>query len=191
MLRLAMILSCALLLGSASRVPAQQARPRTSFWFAAGFGGGWGRVSCDICRGDRLSGFSAYLRLGGRINPRVLMGGEAAAWRKSANAVDQTLLALGAAAFWYPPPGSALYLKGGLGWVTHRVESGPDVILSTGFGPQLGVGYEFPLGRGVYLAPYCNVVLGVVGGAVKFNGATVTGAPGVSLIQLGLALTER
>jgi len=34
-------------------------------------------------------------------------------------------------------------------------------------------------------------VLGVVGGAVKFNGATVTGAPGVSLIQLGLALTER
>src|SRR5216684_8292198 len=190
MLRLAMVLGCALLLGSASRGPAQQPRPRTGFWFGAGLGGGWGRVSCDICRGDRLSGPSAYLRLGGRINKRVLMGGEAAAWRKSANAVDQTLLALGAALFWYPAPGSALYLKGGLGWVTHRVESGPDAILSTGFGPQLGIGYEFPIGRDFYLAPYCNVVLGVVGGAVKFNGATVTGAPGVSLMQLGLAVTE-
>lgn len=51
---------------------------------------------------------------------------------------------------------------------------------------------ERPIHARTYAPLACvAVALGVVGGAVKFNGAQVTDVPRVSLIQFGLAFTER
>jgi hypothetical protein len=191
MLRLTVVLGCALALGFPRGLPAQRREPSPGFWFAIGLGTGWARVTCAICRGDRPAGFSFYARLGGGVSRGLRVGGEAAAWRYSANGVVQHLTALSAGAYWYPVRRTRLYLKGGLGWVSHRAEDGTDVITSSGFGPQMGIGYELPVGRALYLAPYFNAVFGVIGGAVKFNAAQVTGAPRITLIQFGAALSGR
>ena len=39
------------------------------------------------------------------------------------------------------------------------------------------------------VSPFINVAYGVAGGSLKFNGGTIEGSPGVSLAQLGLAVT--
>ncbi len=83
-----------------------------------------------------------------------------------------------------------LYLKLGIGLVTHRADDGTDVITSSAIGPQFGVGYEWPVSPHVLVSPLINVALGIVGGSLKFNGGTIqNNRPTVSLAQLGLGVT--
>jgi len=187
--RLAVVLGCAAALMLASELSAQRPPTRTGFWYAFGLGHGWARVSCDICKADHRPGLSAHVRLGGGVSRSMLVGAEMAGWRTSASGVDQTLAALSAAAFWYPGRRSPLYLKGGVGLLTHRAEDGTDVITSTGLGPQLGIGYELRIARNLFLAPYFNVAYGSLAGGVKFNGAEILDQATVILAQLGVALT--
>jgi hypothetical protein len=187
--RLASMLTCVAMLGLAPALAAQRPQSRTGFWYAFGIGDGWARVSCQICKGAHQTGLSAYLRLGGGVSRSLLIGAEMAGWRKSADGVDQTLAGVSAAAYWYPSRRSPLYLKGGVGYLTHRIEDGTDVITSTGFGPQMGMGYERRIGRNLFLAPYFNIAYGSIAGGVKFNGADAQDQATVTLVQLGVALT--
>jgi hypothetical protein len=170
----------------------QQRQARDGFWFGAALGSGWARVSCQICQGTYRGGFSGALRLGSGVSRRVLIGAEVAAWwatiETGTDTVHQSLAAFGAAAYWYPSPRRPLYLKLGIGLVTHRADDGTDVITSTAIGPQFGAGYEWPVSSHVLVSPFINVALGIVGGSLKFNGGTIQDSPGVSLAQLGLAL---
>ena len=171
----------------------QQRQARDGFWFAGAFGAGWAHVSCDICQGTNRGGFSGALRLGGAVSHAVLIGAEVAAWwatiETGADTVHQSLAAFGATAYWYPSPRRPLYLKVGIGFVSHKADDGTDVITSTAIGPQFGVGYEWPISPHVLVSPFINVAYGVAGGSLKFNGGTIEGSPGVSLAQLGLAVT--
>src|SRR6266550_3307812 len=69
--------------------------------------------------------------------------------------------AFGAAAYWYPSNRRPLYLKLGIGLVTHRADDGTDVITSSAIGPQFGVGYEWPVSPHVLVSPFINVALGI------------------------------
>ena len=172
----------------------QQRQARDGFWFGAALGSGWARVSCQICQGNNRSGLSGTLRLGGGVSRKVLIGAEVAAWwatiETGTDTVHQSLTAFGAAAYWYPSNRRPLYLKLGIGLVTHRADDGTDVITSTAIGPQFGVGYEWPVSPHVLVSPFINVALGIVGGSLKFNGGTIqNNRPTVSLAQLGLGVT--
>ena len=189
MTRLPVVLGCALAITLATELPAQRPQARSGFWYAFGLGTGWARVACQICRADHRPGVSAQLRLGGGLSRSVLIGAELAAWDRSANGVDETLAALSAAAYWYPARRSPLYLKGGVGFSTHRAEDGTNVITSTGLGPQMGIGYELRVGSNLFLAPFFNVAYGSVAGGVKFNGTRILDQATVTLVQIGVALT--
>jgi len=171
----------------------QQRQARDGFWFGAALGSGWARVSCNICQGTNRRGLSGTLRLGGGVSRAVLIGAEVAAWwatiDSGADTVHQSLAAFSAAAFWYPSRRRPLYLKLGIGLVTHRADDGTDVITSTAIGPLLGVGYEWPVSARLLVSPFINVALGIAGGSVKFNGGKIESSPGVSLAQLGLGIT--
>jgi len=171
----------------------QQRQARDGFWFAGAVGTGWAHVSCNICQGTNRGGFSGALRLGGGVSRAVLIGAEVAAWwatiETGADTVHQSLAAFAATAYWYPSPRRPLYLKVGIGFVSHKADDGTDVIMSTAIGPQFGAGYEWPISPHVLVSPFINVAYGVAGGSLKFNGGTVEGSPGVSLAQLGLAVT--
>src|SRR5881397_3939196 len=118
----------------------QQRQARDGFWFGAALGSGWARVSCQICQGNNRSGLSGTLRLGGGVSRKVLIGAELAAWwatiETGTDTVHQSLAAFGAAAYWYPSNRRPLYLKLGIGLVTHRADGGR---LGVGDDQQRGV----------------------------------------------------
>ena len=166
----------------------QQRQARDGFWFGAALGSGWARVS------RRRRGEAYRTARCGGVSRKVLIGAEVAAWwatiETGTDTVHQSLAAFGAAAYWYPSNRRPLYLKLGIGLVTHRADDGTDVITSSAIGPQFGVGYEWPVSPHVLVSPFINVALGIVGGSLKFNGGTIQNSrPTVSLAQLGLGVT--
>ncbi len=163
----------------------------SGFWYGGGVGVGWARVSCTICRGDIENGPAGFVRLGGTVGPHVLVGAEVAAWFHGDDQVDENAWAVSAAAYWYPSRTGGWYLKSGLGYTTHSVDDGVDVVRTYGFGPQVGAGYEFPVGRDWRLGPFVNASFGVMMGKVKFNGGTAADDGNASVVQIGMGVLKR
>lgn len=188
----AAVLVCIVQFAQPGVLPAQRrsSDTRSSFWYGFGLSPGWARVGCSICAKDRASGISAFVRMGGGVGRRVRIGAEFAAWRRREGGVTQSLTAVGAAAYWYPEGRRGLYLKGGLGLVSHHAEDQGDVIASSGIGPEMGIGYEFPVGRNWSLAPFFSYAIGSIAGEVKYNGAQVTDQATISFFQLGVSLSR-
>src|SRR5687768_6917480 len=100
--RTAIVMIALALIGTASALSAQRRPSETGFWWAVGVAPGWTRVSCDICAGRRSTGMSAFVGLGSKTSRAVRIGGEFAAWRQSDPNLTQTLMSIGASAYWYP-----------------------------------------------------------------------------------------
>lgn len=160
-------------------------------WYAVGVAPGWARVSCQICAGSRRTGLSAFVGIGGSTSRTLRIGGELAGWRQREANVTQTLMSIGAAAYWYPRVRRRFYLRGGAALVMHRASDGTAVVTSSGIGPQMGIGYEHAASRSWLLAPFLHYSVGVFGGDVKFNGGQAVESATVSFLQIGVSLTRR
>ncbi len=92
-------------LGSPSGAIAQRGDPTSRdgsrLWYGFGIAPGWARVSCTICAANRPAGISAFAALGGTTSRVLRIAGELAAWRERDGTVRQTLMSVGAAAYWY------------------------------------------------------------------------------------------
>ena len=189
------VLALTVALGSTSGAIAQRgdatSRDGSRLWYGFGLAPGWARVSCTICAANRQAGISAFAAIGASTSRVLRIAGELAAWRERDGTVRQTLMSVGAAAYWYPNVRRQFYLRGGATFVMHRVNDGTDVVTSSGIGPQLGVGYEYPVNRSWRLAPFAHYSVGVFGGDVKFNGGQAAGSATVSFLQVGTSLTRR
>src|SRR6266571_1095612 len=112
----AMILVAIALAGTSSAAAQRRAAPRVGngggLWYSVGVAPGWARVTCDICAGRRKTGLSAFIGVGGSTSRSLRVGGELAAWRQRDGGVTQTLMSVGAAAYWYPNARRQLYLRG-------------------------------------------------------------------------------
>ena len=186
MRRAALTLLTLLLLGAGGATA--QRRASSGFWYSVGVAPGWARITCQICAGKRRTGLSAVVGIGGSTSRAIRIGGELAAWRERDGGVTQTLMSIGAGAYWYPNTARRLYLRGGVALVMHRTSDGTDVVTSSGIGPQMGVGYEYRVGRAWLLAPFVQYSVGVFGGDVKFNGGQAASGATVSFLQVGAAL---
>src|SRR5260370_13425951 len=106
MTRVLVLIGTLVALALGGDLAAQQRQARDGFWFGAGLGSGWARVSCQICQGNNRSGLSGTLRLGGGVSRKVLIGAEVAAWcatiETGTDTAHQSLAAFGAAAYCYP-----------------------------------------------------------------------------------------
>jgi len=161
------------------------------FWYGLGVAPGWARVSCSLCAGDRVTGVSAYIALGGRTSRALRIGGELAAWRERDAGVTQTLMSIAAAAYWYPNTRRRLYLRGGAALNMQRTSDGTEVVTASGIGPLMGIGLEWPLGQSWLVGPFAHYSVGVFGGDVKFNGGEAASSATVSFFQVGMSLTRR
>lgn len=156
-------------------------------WYGFSLGWGWSRVDCDICRGNLVGGATGMLR-GGITQSRALdLGLEINGWRQSQEGVDRWHGTFSLMAYVFPGPVRRLSINGGLGLTLYRASDSEDAFTSTSFGPQLGVGYEFPIGRGLTLSPQLDVVTGGFGD-LEFNGEGL-GSGNLQLIKLGVGLT--
>ncbi|MGH7698978.1 MAG: outer membrane beta-barrel protein [Gemmatimonadales bacterium] len=151
----------ALALVAASAAAAQRPQTRQGFWIGFGFGYGSAGLSCDGCGSiDREGAVSGYLKLGGTLSPKVLLGGETNGWTKDIGGSTVTLGNASLAAYFYPQPAGGLYLRGGVG-VASYAEEGIDS--QTGFGLTFGVGYDVRVGNNVSITPVGNFNWGSVG----------------------------
>src|SRR5512145_1903149 len=111
MRKAATVLLALALTGGRDLPAAQRSSSTGGFWYAVGVAPGWTRVSCQICAGSRRTGLSAFVGLGGRTSRALRIGGELGGWRKSDEGVTQTLMSIGAAAYWYPGTTRRVYLR--------------------------------------------------------------------------------
>ena len=135
-----------------------QDRPMTRGGFFIGFGFGYGSFSVEDA-GEREASGSGYLKLGGTLNERVLLGVESNVWLKEELGVTITAGTVAGIIQFYPNPESGFYLKGGPGFTQIEVDAGGGLsVTDDGFGFLAGVGYEARLGNNFSLSPYGNYI---------------------------------
>ena len=131
---------------------------RSGFWLENGVGTGTIRVGCGTCE-EPLAGYgqSSYLRAGGTVSPRVVLGIELFALLDDAFPVpdsDSTLMvenvSIAPVVLWYPWE-SGLFFKWGVGLAHGEIlvtgEDGEPLTLAsgTGSGITFGVGLDTPI----------------------------------------------
>jgi hypothetical protein len=151
----------ALLLLGVSVAPAQKAQTRKGFWIGFGFGYGSYGFSCDGCSGaGREGSYTANIRLGGTLNPHLLLGAEGIAWSKTQDGETVTAGNTSLAAFYYPKPAGGLFLSAGVGFSRAEFSASGLSAGNTGPGFTLGAGYDLRVGTNTSITPTANWVYG-------------------------------
>lgn len=182
------VLAVVLLSFLPSASAAQLAQNREGFGISFGFGGGSGAAACDGCSGDRETGLSGYLRLGGYARPHVFVGFESNGYTKSLDGVDITGGFYQAVVQWYPNASTGFFVKGGAGLMAYLETDGIDEITASALGMSVGLGYDARVGRNFSLTPFANILFSAKSDA-KFNGASTGLDASFNLVQIGLGFT--
>ncbi len=154
-----------------------QGHPQTRQGFWIGFGLGYGSLgfSCTGCSTSREGALSGYLKLGGTLSPKLLLGGETNGWTK--NDAGTTVNAGNASAvlYFYPNPAGGLFLRGGIGWAWLDLGGFGS---ETGAGAVFGVGDDIRVGTNTSITPVLNFNFGKLANDFSQN-----------VIQLGVGVT--
>lgn len=181
-LRLTITAACVFLL-LPQGLRAQEGPRHQGFWI--GFGIGGGSVSIEDSNAEALSGGAAYVRLGGTLSQRWLLGGEAMVWGRNENDVSYVRSNTTFTAMFYPSTQAGFYLKGGLGFSYISISSGvlgPQLSASRGGGGfTLGAGFDIRLGSNIYLTPNLDWMFQ----AIDMNNGNTEKA-NIGLVSLGL-----
>jgi hypothetical protein len=155
------IVSALLVLG-ASAASAQHPQTRKGFWIGFGFGwGSYGIGGDSVPSGTgREDSYTGFLKLGGTVNPHLLLGAESVVWTKSEQGATLTAGNVTASAFYYPKPASGFFLNGGVGFSRAEVSGGGVSAGNTGPGFTLGTGYDLRVGTNVSITPVADYVWG-------------------------------
>ena len=147
-----------------------QGHPQTRQGFWIGFGLGWGSLSysCTGCSGSE-GALSGYLKMGGTLSPKLLIGGETNGWTKNESGVTITAGNLSGTVYFYPAPASGFFVRGGLGVASLSASSGGTSASQSGFGATFGLGYDVRVGRNLSITPVANYNWGAIESGVKQN----------------------
>lgn len=151
-------LSLVSFLASVSVASAGHPQERNGFWIGFGVGVGSANLTCDDCEGGRETGGVGFLRMGGTLNDRILLGGEVNVWSKEQDGITVNLYDLLATMTVYPRPASGFFVKGGLGaaFTDNEIHVGNQTIttdLGTGLGLLVGAGYDVRVKRNLSITP--------------------------------------
>ena len=127
---------------------------RGGFWLSGGLGVGH----------HEETGASAYIRMGGTLGERLVLGGESFALAHEEGEANVSRGNVTAAVLFYPSARKGLFLKAGVGFASIEYEvsrittRGQPVVITTrdelALGTTFGVGYDIQLGGGnLYLTP--------------------------------------
>lgn len=181
-----------LAVGVAGSALAQKAQTREGFWIGFGFGYGSSSLSCgsgctfnDASKGGGGAGF---LKMGGTLSPKLLLGGEVNAWVKDVSGVTEEVGNVSAALYVYPAPASGFFLKGGAGFATYMLRNGGSSVSATGFGLITGLGYDIRVGRKISLTPTGNFYWGS-DGDLKDGSTVVIPSVKHTVFDFGLGIT--
>lgn len=138
-----------------------QAQDREGFWVGFGVGGG----SLGIDGGtDRTTGVVGYVKLGGTLSDKFLLGMESNAWTKDESGARVTHTNFSAVAYFYPSASNGFFLKGGIGASRLSVGVGDLSVAENGGGAVFGLGYDARIGDNWSITPVLNFNGGVFAG---------------------------
>jgi hypothetical protein len=181
----------------AQRASARAAAPvndRAGYSLSLGLGGGSSAYTqTGAPTTDRENGASGYLRVGKGFTPSMMLGLELNGWNKTENNLTGRAGMFSAIAQWYPSMTNGFFAKGGLGLARTTLEAKTatttDKVESTGFGYQVGAGYDMSIARRWSITPYVNF-LGAPNAQAKRNGTDVPDTKmGANYVQYGLGLS--
>src|SRR5687768_8960055 len=112
-MRLAMILATTAFLATPLQAQLYKVPDRHGFWGGIGLAAGSIGTNCSGCGDDRTFGPAAYLRFGGTLNEKLLLGVEVAGWGLDDRGVRQGLASALVDLFWYPTLSADFHLKFG------------------------------------------------------------------------------
>jgi hypothetical protein len=139
--------------GAAAQEESRPPAEHQGFWI--GFGLGGGTNFADWADGAR-AGVGGYVRLGGSVSQRFLIGGELIGWGRDRNGATFTESGATAIAVFYPAD-RGIFVKGGAGFAAWAASSSGAGTTSTqtagGFAGTVGVGYDLRIGANVFLTP--------------------------------------
>jgi len=154
-------LATVLLLLGTSTASAQKAQTRKGFWIGFGFGWGSYGLSCDGCDGlGREGSYTGHLRMGGTLNPHLLLGGEIQGWSKSEGGATLSAGNVTLNANYYPKPAGGFFINGGVGLSHAEVSGGGSSSGETGPGVTIGAGYDLRVGTNTSITPIASWVWG-------------------------------
>lgn len=136
---------------------AQRRQRHEGFWIGFGIGGG-ANLSTGL-DDERSGGGGGYLRLGGNLSQKLLLGGEIMVWgrRDDTPLGDNTLTTTRSNAtitvLFFPSDAGGFFLKAGLGGANIEAEAAGVEVTEQGAGTTFGLGYDVRLGRNIYLTP--------------------------------------
>jgi len=167
---------------------------RQGFWigFGAGYGSAEASADCEGCGGEREGSFTGFVKLGGTLNEKVLLGVETNGWIKE---VDDTTLTLGSVTgtvTFYPQASGGFFLKGGVGlsYVDTETSEGSFTasLSKAGWGVLAGIGYDLRVGRNTSLTPCVNFYYGQPGD-IDFEGEALFGGWKQNVVTFEIGLT--
>ena len=172
----------------AQPVRAQSPRAGEGVSLMGGAGVGWTRAACGFCRRARDAGPVIYLQMTSPLKTNLSIGAEGNVWVRDAE-VFSLVGALSGIVLLNPRPGSPLYLKAGLGFVTYRAYDDEADLTSNGPAMQLGGGYRTRISDELALNTFANVLVSRFG-KLRSEENVVVDNFGVTSIQLGVGLTR-
>jgi hypothetical protein len=182
----------ALLLVASPALAQDAPAARQGFTVSFGLGAGSTAFSYEGTTGERASGPSGYLRLGGAVTPSLVIAGETHGWTHGEGSYTSRVGYLMAVAQWYPQASGGFHLVGGLGaGMLSEDDTDPTLgyeLRSVGVAAQLGLGYDVRMSRSFSLTPYVNF-LGMGGGEPKLDGAGLGGSLSANVVQFGLGFS--
>ena len=158
----------ALLVAATPVAAAAQGHPQTreGFWIGFGFGYGTLGFECSGCSSDRAGAFSGYLKMGGTLSSKLLLGGETNGWTKDDQGTTVTAANASLTLYFYPSPSGGFFLRGGVGWASLDIEG---VGSETGPGGTLGLGYDIRVSPKMSVTPVLNFMGGALANDFKQN----------------------
>jgi hypothetical protein len=137
---------------------------QSGVWVSAGGGPARNRVSCESC--EEIThhwGASGFVRVGGVVSEKILVGGELHFWQATVEDQDVYVRGVQAVVLWYPSPSGGFFGQAGLGLsrIRNSFDVGGETVRGgeTGLGVTAGVGWDFPLRKGLYLTPRVSSVV--------------------------------
>ncbi len=149
----------AALLVTASAAEAQRESLHDGFWIGFGVGGGW--FTQEGAADEAVGGGAGYIRLGGTVSERVLLGGEGNAWTQVEGNTTHSRSNATFTVYFYPAR-RGFFAKGGLGLasVSLETESGNTTTTTTdtGVGTTLGIGFDIRVARNFFITPNLDLL---------------------------------
>jgi Outer membrane protein beta-barrel domain len=131
---------------------------QSGFSWAVGGGAARNRVDCETCAEIKhYWGVSGFVRAGEAVSKHVTVGGELHFWQADIEGNDAYLRGIQGLVQWYPSSSGGLFGQVGLGLsrIRNSFEVGGETVRGAeiGLNVSAGVGWDVPLGKGIYLTP--------------------------------------